>query len=226
MSELLPGETFAVLDVTGDWAWGYGCHDHYVGYLPADGLASDVAPPTHVVTATAALVFAAPDIKSPLLRRAGMGARMAGTVSDHFLALHDGGYVHLSHLSPMQEHATDPAAVALRLLGTPYLWGGRSGLGIDCSGLVQLAFALCGVAVPRDSDQQAAIGRGVGDDEPALRGDVVVFPGHVGLMIDDVRLVHANAHWMQVTVEPLADVLARGAGGAPLPVLARRRLES
>ena len=222
VSQLLLGEEFAVLDVAGGWAWGYSRHDRYVGYLPAEAI-GPFAEPTHIVAAAGALVFAAPDIKSAVVARWPIGARFCATPEGNFLAT-TAGYVHARHARAIGIVETDPVAVAGRLLGMPYLWGGRGGDGIDCSGLVQLAYGLCGVALPRDSDQQRACGREVPAGDPLRRGDLVFLPGHVGMMTGADRLIHANAFWMAVTVEPLAEVVARLAGGGSDPVLARRRI--
>lgn len=225
VSELLLGERFAVVDIAGGWAWGYGCHDRYVGYVPLAALDAELSP-THIVSAAAALVFAEADIKAPVLARLPLGARVAARDDGAFLAA-QGGWVHPRHLTALDKPEGDPVAVAERLLGTPYRWGGRSGDGIDCSGLVQTALMLCGIAAPRDSDQQLhALGRLLRDDEPARRGDLVFFPGHVGFMADGARLIHANAHAMAVSVEPLADVVARLAPRYAAPLVARRRIET
>ncbi|HEY0269976.1 MAG TPA: C40 family peptidase [Sphingomonas sp.] len=222
VSELLRGETFAAVDWSGQWAWGYSRHDNYVGYVPIDALGPVVAP-THVVTAPAALRFAAPDIKSPVLERLPMGARLAiDGIEGTFLRAGD-GFVHHRHIGAASDIAPDVVAMAERLIGTPYRWGGRSGDGVDCSGLVQLALAFAGIAAPRDSDQQReTLGAAIAEGAPAQRGDLVFLPGHVGLMADATNLVHANAHWMAVTREPLADILARQPEGAG--IIARRRL--
>ena len=221
VSELLLGEAFAVVDVASGWAWGYGLHDGYVGYVPVDALGPPQAP-THRIAVSAALEFAEADIKSPVLARLPMGARVTGEVEEDFLRTAT-GFLHLRHVVAVDESEPDPVAVAERLIGTPYRWGGRSGDGIDCSGLVQLALGFAGIAVPRDSDQQQAIGTALSADEPLRRGDLVFFPGHVGLMADAGTLVHANAHWMAVTREPLAEVIARLAPLHPDPIVARRR---
>jgi cell wall-associated NlpC family hydrolase len=222
VSELLRSEIFAAVDCSGDWAWGYGRHDNYVGYVPIAAL-GPVTAPTHVVALPAALLFAAPDIKAPVIARLPMGARVAiDGIEGDFLRASD-GFVHKRHLVSIGDTAPDFVATAERLLGTPYRWGGRSGDGIDCSGLVQLALAFAGITAPRDSDQQReALGVALADDAPAVRGDLVFLPGHVGLMADAVTLVHANAHWMAVTREPLADVLARQPEGKG--IIGRRRI--
>jgi cell wall-associated NlpC family hydrolase len=222
VSELLRGETFAAVDCAGDWAWGYGRHDHYVGYVPIAAL-GPVVVPSHVVAMPAALVFTAPNIKAPVSERLPMGARLAIDGIDGDFLRAGAGFVHKRHLVALTEVAPDFVGVAERLIGTPYRWGGRSGDGIDCSGLVQLALAFAGIASPRDSDQQRdALGIALAEDAPAVRGDLVFLPGHVGLMADAATLIHANAHWMAVVREPLADVLARQPEGAG--IIARRRL--
>lgn len=222
VSELLRGDRFAVVDVSGGWAWGYSLHDHYVGYVALGALDTPFEP-THRVVSTAALVFRAADIKSPVMARLPMGVAVAGTLVGNFLETAQ-GFIHLRHLRPVGETEADPVAVAERLIGAPYKWGGRSGDGLDCSGLVQLALAFAGISAPRDSDQQAALGREIAADEPLRRGDLVFFPGHVGFMGDAGTLVHANAFWMATVREPLADVVARLSSDHAQPIVARRRL--
>lgn len=220
VSELVLGEAFALLDASGDWGWGYCVHDGYVGYIRCAAL-GDRVEPTHVVASAAALVFARPDIKSPVLARLPMGARVAGVADGDFVATAT-GHLHRRHLAAAGAHEADPVSVAARLIGTPYRWGGRSGDGIDCSGLVQRALGLCGIAAPRDSDQQRALGTEIPPDAPLARGDLIFLPGHVGLMADADTLLHANATWMATVEEPLRDVIARqpADGG----IVARRRL--
>lgn len=208
VSELLRGEGFAVVDASGDWAWGYSMHDGYVGYVPV-GAIGPLITPTHIVSSVAALVFADASIKAPVIERLPMGARL--TVTSNADALHqvENGFVHGRHLSPLERQEADYVAIAARLTGIPYRWGGRSGDGIDCSGLVQTALAFAGIAAPRDSDQQQSLGHAIAQGERLLRGDLVFLPGHVGIMADETHLLHANAFWMRVVTEPLADVVAR-----------------
>jgi cell wall-associated NlpC family hydrolase len=149
---------------------------------------------------------------------------MAGRVEGSFLRI-DEGYVHTRHVAPLDATEDDPVAVAERLVGSPYRWGGRGAEGVDCSGLVQRAFELAGIAAPRDSDmQREQLGEMLPDGVALERGDLVFFPGHVGLMVDGERLIHANAYWMTTMIEPLADLVARLAPTHERPVLARKRI--
>lgn len=230
VSQLLLGETFHVLEIGEVWAWGYCGHDRYVGYIETDSLAGTPArdAPTHWVSAPQGLVFSGPSIKTALHLTAPLGARLS--LADHddtFLALADGsGFIHRRHVRPLGDWAADPAQVAESLVGTPYLWGGRTRAGIDCSGLVQIALMACGHDCPRDSDQQQALGEPVPESAwgALRRGDIVFFPGHVGLMADETRLIHANAYWMATVIEPLADVVARLKPTTDTPILCVRRL--
>lgn len=209
VSALLPGERFTVFDQSGGWACGQCAHDRYVGWLCADALLAPSDPPTHRIGAATAAVFAAPDIKSRVVATLPLNAVVAVSgVAGNFVAA-AGGYIHRRHLGAISEVADDPVDVALGFVGTPYVWGGRTRDGIDCSGLTQAALIACGIACPRDSDQQrAAVGHEVPSGE-RRRGDLACFPGHVGLLVDADTLIHANAYWMSTTVEPLADVTAR-----------------
>ena len=215
-SELLPGEEFAVLEISGHWAWGYCRADHYVGYVEAIALVEPLTP-THIVAAAAAPILPEADIHAPATAQLPMGSRVCGHESHGFLAT-DSGFIPYTHMRELGAWEHDPVHVAERLLGSPYLLGGRSRRGIDCSGLVQLSLALCGTSAPRDSDQQHVLGSKLGDDAPLARGDLVFFEGHVGLMCDGNELIHATGHHGQTLVEPLAAVAAR------TPIIERRRL--
>lgn len=223
VSQLLPGEGFAAVDIIGGWAWGFSLHDHYVGYVPTDALDTPVAP-THWVIARETLLFAGPSIKAPAIATLPHGSQLTGTIEGDFLQT-EAGFVHQRHIAPVAETGSDPVAVAEMFLGTPYLWGGRGAGGIDCSGLVQMALAATGVAAPRDTDmQRASLGSDLPEEARLRRGDVINFPGHVGLMVDETLLIHANAHWMSTVIEPLADVVARLKPHHDRPILSRRRL--
>lgn len=224
-SELLFGEGFALLDVTGGWAWGYSLADHYVGYLPAEALGAPIAP-THVVAVNVAEVFATADAASGAISHLPRGAQLMGEVQRDWL-MTSCGYLALADLTEAGAHAADAATVAEALIGAPYLWGGRTANGIDCSGLVQLAWAAGGVALPRDSDLQLDALADHADvaADSLQRGDLVFFPGHVGIMADGQTIVHASQHWSEVRAEPLTDVVARTiAKGKEPPVTGLKRL--
>lgn len=225
VSALMHGEEFAVLDVAGDWAWGYCLHDNYLGYLRFAELGADFDA-THIVSAPATLVVAAPSTKAPVVARYPMGAQLAcgePSACGTYLAC-ENGFVPMAHVSEIGDVAASPADLAERLVGTPYSWGGRSGDAIDCSGLVQLVFGLKGILAPRDADmQQAEFGEELPEDAVLVRGDLVFFPGHVGIMADAEQIIHANGTAMAVSVESLADAAARFAEHDQ-PIVARKRV--
>lgn len=225
-SELIYGEDFAVLDVSGKWAWGYTVHDDYLGYVEMASLGERPIP-THIVNSRSATLLASPDAKANAVVRLNMGAKLVCGVPDEggeFLEA-DGHYVFRDHVSPMGEVAEDPVALAEKLLGTPYLWGGRSGDAIDCSGLVQLVFGMKGLEIPRDTDlQQDVVGQAIPGGEALRRNDLVYFPGHVGIMVDGENIIHATAHHMKLLIEPLAEVAARNKPDDGPAILSRRRL--
>lgn len=222
-SELLRGETFHALDLMTDWAWGFCAHDGYVGYVRREAL-DVLEEPTHGITVQTAPLFAAPDIKSQIVDYWPIGARFTAEADGQFLHCAD-GYIHMRHAAPVEDKAGDWVEIACRYLGQPYVWGGRGHRGVDCSGLVQVALGACGIVVPRDTDLQAeGIGEPIDSEAPLQRGDLIFFPGHVGIMTDEYTLLHANAYWMSVVTEPLPDVVARLAGDYPDPIVARRRI--
>jgi hypothetical protein len=205
-SELLLGEGFEIVEVKAGFALGRSLHDRYVGWVPFEALAMPAAEPNHRVSARRAPVFAAASIKAAVQAELPFGARLAGVMAGDFLALAGGGFVHRRHIDAPPK---DRFAASALFIGAPYLWGGRSPDGVDCSGLVQQALAAEGIALRRDTDLQHEQGEAV-KFEAREAGDLVFFPGHVGLLLPGDTLRHANAHWMAVVDEPLADVIGRG----------------
>ena len=207
--QLLFGEAFDVLETAQGWAWGQARRDGYVGFVRADDLASAPAAPTHWVRALRTFGFSKTDLKSAPVMPLSMNSLVrAGGEANGFLDCEEAGFIPAGHLAPAGEFESDPAAVAERFVGAPYLWGGRDSLGLDCSGLIQQALYACGRACPRDTDQQMAAFEPI--EARALgRGDLVFWRGHMGMMLNAELLIHANAHHMAVAVEPLAQAVDR-----------------
>jgi len=218
VDQLLFGEIFEVLDLEEGFAWGQAARDGYVGWVEAAALSPRMLEPTHRVRALRAFAFASPSIKSPARGPFSLNALVrVGEVEGPLAFVEDAGWIARSHLAEIGRDFEAMADVAERFLGTPYLWGGRDSLGVDCSGLVQQAAYAAGQACPRDTDLQASRGTPVAPAELA-RGDLVFWRGHVGMMLDGERLLHANAHHMAVAIEPLAEAVVRIAaagGGQP-----------
>lgn len=221
VDQLVFGEGFQVLEIHEGWAFGQATRDGYVGWAPTEALAAGAPRPTHWVRAIRTYAFAHPSFRASAWGPLPMNAlvRLEGREGGYARVV-GAGWVAEAHLSPLGLYARDPAAVAEGWLGAAYLWGGRDGLGLDCSGVVQQALYACGRACPRDSDQQLSLGEPltVGEDLAGLqRNDLVFWDGHVGLMLDGERLLHANATHMAVVAERLADAVARkraaGEGG-------------
>jgi cell wall-associated NlpC family hydrolase len=227
-TQALYGEDVMLYEERDGWAWVQLAADQYVGYLPAETLAEGMAQATHRILANRSHVYALADIKAPPLTSLPLGARVKVKVDEGaFARLEEGGFLLASHLRSIDEKASDFVAVAEGFLGSPYLWGGKSSLGIDCSGLVQIALAAAGIAAPRDTDlQEGALGSTVPISaklEHLRRGDLVFWKGHVGIMRDAHELLHANAHHMSVASEPLAVVRdrARKSRGSEITAIKR-----
>jgi len=205
-TEALKGETVTLYAEGEGWAWVQIDRDRYVGYMPSDGLSPKIIAPTHKIAALRSYVYSEPDGKSPTLDLLSLNAFITARAEEgRFRALECGGYVVARHTLPVGEMADDPVAIAETFVGTPYLWGGRTSIGLDCSGLVQLAAEAAGLSAPRDADMQAAeLGEPVSwrDGAELSRGDLVFWDGHVGIMTSGTQLLHANAHHMAVELEP------------------------
>ncbi|MGD0317329.1 MAG: NlpC/P60 family protein [Xanthobacteraceae bacterium] len=221
LTEALKGERVRIYEKNDEgWAWGQLAADGYVGWLSANALTPPGAPPTHKVAALRTLVFPGPSIKLAPLEALPLGARVAVARREERMAVtQSGGYLPEVHLAPIDVYEADFVAVAERFLGVPYLWGGKTTLGLDCSGLVQIALAACGISCPRDSDmQEEALGSPIAaatDRSDLKRGDLVFWTGHVAIVRDRANFLHANAFHMAVAIEPIGDAIARirGAGG-------------
>jgi hypothetical protein len=223
-TEALYGESIIVYEEQDGWAWGQLERDGYVGYLPAAALGAP-AEPDHRLAVPRSFAYPGPSIKLPPLLALSLGARLAVRAREGDFAVNaEGLHVYLPHLAPLAAVAEDFVAVAERFLEVPYLWGGRTSLGIDCSGLVQTALSEAGISAPRDSDMmEAALGAPIAfDDELAnlRRGDLVFWKGHIGVMRDAETLLHANGFAMRVTSEPLRAAKERNKD----PITSVRRL--
>ena len=223
MDQILFGETFEAIEEEGGFLLGQVRRDGYVGFVPASALARPAPEPTHRVAAVRTYAFAEASIKSRASGPYSMNALVAVEAEEGRLAKVAGaGWMAAGHLTPIGTFETDVAGVAERFLGAPYLWGGRESLGLDCSGLVQAALFACGLACPRDADQQAGLGREIGRGDVG-RGDLVFWNGHVAIGLDEARIVHANAHHMAVAIEPLEAAIDRiAAAGVGQPTAFRR----
>jgi cell wall-associated NlpC family hydrolase len=218
VSQLLPGEEFAVLDITAGWAWGYCVADRRVGYVEAIELTAPLKA-THVVVEASAPIQSGPDPLAPALSHLPMGSRLHGEVRGALIEF-EGGFVPLSYLRPLGQYEEDPLVVACRLLGAPWLPGGRTVHGIDCSGLVQLSLQLCGIACPRDVDLQRGLGAPIPDGAPLRRGDLLFCDDQVGMMVDDRMAIQVSCRSGKVAVEPFTCAQPPGSDS----LLERRRL--
>jgi len=207
-SELFYGEAVMVFEQGDEWCWIQNQTDYYVGYIQRHHLIMQETKPTHRIHVLRTYIYTEPDIKSRPLQLLSLNSIIVGErTNKKFIHINNGGWVFADHTSTLDEHAADYVTVAEGFLGTPYLWAGRSSLGLDCSALVQLSLAITGLSVLRDSDmQEETIGKRVNStlDNTALqRGDLIFWKGHVGIMQNEKDMVHANGTYMQVTSNPV-----------------------
>jgi cell wall-associated NlpC family hydrolase len=224
VTEALGGERVTIYQTDEEgWAWGQLATVGYVGWLPAAALLAPGPSPTHKVTALRTLVFPGPSIKLPPVDALPLGARVAvAREQESFAVTSSGGFVPMRHLASVANVEPDFVAVAERFVGVPYLWGGKSSLGLDCSGLLQIALTACGIKCPRDSDmQESALGKSA--NLAGLQGgDLIFWKGHVAIARGRNSKIHATAFPMAVTIESVAEALARiGAAGSQVTSVKR-----
>jgi cell wall-associated NlpC family hydrolase len=213
LTQALKGERVTVYERNEGWAWGQLGSDGYVGWLPDRTLAKPAGTATHKVTALRTFAFPGPSIKLPPAEALPMWSTVTVTREEGtFAVASDGRYLPRQHLGALDAIAPDFVAVAERFVGTPYLWGGKSAFGIDCSGLVQIALTSAGTGCPRDSDmQQDGLGRELTAAEARhlQRGDLIFWKGHVAIARDATTIVHANAHHMATAIENTQAAIGR-----------------
>jgi len=221
--QLIYGNTVSHLATVSGWAYVQSAKDGYCGYVPL-GAIGKPATPTHWVTAPSSTTYQEADLKSPDRGQLTFASQLQVMSVQNDFAQTELGFVPMVHLSPCHDHFADPCEIAAFFLGTPYLWGGNSRWGIDCSGLIQAAFLACGQPCPGDSDQQMSLGAPA--KPPYRRNDLLFWKGHVALVCDPATMIHANAHTMAVNLEPIKDAIPRIANSGDGPVTAHRRLPS
>ena len=222
--QLWLGEAFTVIDTRAGHAYGFAAKDGYCGWLPLPALTE--ANPSHWIASPATHLYPEPRVQAREISSLPMGAEVEVLGHSGIFAQTPLGFIPASHLLPLGQSLSDPVAVAESLLGSPYLWGGNSRAGLDCSGLVQLALHACGIASKGDADLQESLGLPLADSELLLRGDLLFWKGHVAMVVDAERLIHANGHSMSVAYEGISETISRILLAEGTRVRARRRLQS
>lgn len=221
--QLLWGDKLLVIDRDQGQAFVQAQKDGFCGWIDETSLQPDYVP-THWVAARASHLYSGPKVQAAEICALPLGAEVQVTGFDGNFAITPQGCIPKMHLRALSDRPTDPVAVAESLLGTPYLWGGNSHAGIDCSGLAQVSLLACGIAAPGDSDQQQALGRALPAAEPLQRGDLLFWKGHIALVANDDLMIHANGHTMNVAYEGISAGIQRIIDQNGGPVTHRRRL--
>lgn len=217
-SELLRGEAVTVYERKNGWAWVQAKTDSYIGYVRETGLGPVYSADARVILPLTPLL-SAPDVKSPLRDLLPLNALLHCEVLDGDFVATEGGFVSARALAPLSQTAPDFVAVAEQFLGVPYVWGGKSFQGLDCSGLIQTSLQAAGIPAPRDTDMmEQSLGETVMGAK-LKRGDLIFWKGHMGVMRDGEMLLHANAFHMQVASEPLSGAVERI--GSPVTTVKR-----
>lgn len=227
-SECLFGEDVLVFETADKFCWVQSLQDGYVGYVEQVNLGDFQSTPTHIVIAPRSFQYENADLRSPMISALSIGSKVtivgeSETRATLYAKLDNGNYVIADHLAPIAHIISDYVSTAENLIHTPYLWGGKSGLGIDCSGLVQLSMMMAGKRVLRDTDMQVnTIGTDIDPSDGLQRGDLVFWKGHVAIMVDHQNIIHANGASMNVKIEPLEQAIARIARHYAQPTCYRR----
>ncbi len=230
-TECLLGEEFLIFEQGKTMSWGQSLKDGYVGYIDTKVLCTSTIKQTHIVSVPRTFQYLQADLRGPMEYPLSMGSKVSvvdetevrGTM---YAILENGKAIITRHLSPIGRVYEDYVTVAETLIHTPYLWGGVSGFGIDCSGLVQLSMMMTGKMVLRDTDmQQKTIGRPLTDSDKLQRGDLIFWNGHVAIMIDHENIIHANGYSMDVIIEPLEEAMTRIAKKHQYPIEKRRPIQ-
>ncbi|CAM3688562.1 NlpC/P60 family protein [Litorimonas haliclonae] len=222
-TELLHGQRFNIYGEGRGWVFGQAIpliagseRPGYVGYIPKKSISGDPFEPSHSVSALRAPVFNNPDIKSHITQFLPLNAQVQGGKEEgDFIEVGVGAFIHSRHLKALSNlpSGQDYVDFAEMYLGAPYVWGGTGDKGLDCSGLLQMALCAVGRDAPRDADmQEQDLGerlKTTGETDELRRGDLIFWPGHIGIMSDEETLLHANAFHMITAKEPYDQAVNR-----------------
>ena len=222
--QLIYGSKVKYFGETDGWAFIQNAYDNYVGYVPRETINLDTNK-THIVSAPLSHVFSEPNIKAKNIATLPLAAKVSGkTVENGFLEI-ELGWIPVRHIKLKTEFATNPVEVSKLFLNSPYLWGGNTCLGIDCSGLIQISMLLCGLNCPGDSDQQLnSIGQSIDIGSPQKTGDILFWKGHVAWVLNEAHILHANAYHMITVIEKTSDVIERIKSQEGNNIVAHKRL--